>query len=201
METFPSPQMMPMLSGPRSREEAGHHVIRTHTKMSRDWTFSRPRKLYPGGALREFVATISISQRGVHISEKSRWWASLKTLRLNHMVSKGPLISWPRFKFTVCWMNGYVETVPLNLTQQKGLCFLLKGFCKAAHSSSHKGSPPHCQAYFYGSSPKQVQNSVGLGWALPLAGHWDTICKLSGNSKHCRLSNSLLIFSLSSETF
>ena len=101
------------------------------------------------------------------------------------------------FKFTVCWMNGYVEMVPLNLTHQKGLCFLLKGFCKAAHSSSHKGSCPHCQAYFYGSSPKQVQNSVGLRWALPLAGHWDTICKWSGNSKHCRLSNSLLIFSLS----
>lgn len=34
METFPSLQMMPMLSGPRSREDASHHVIRTHTKMS-----------------------------------------------------------------------------------------------------------------------------------------------------------------------
>lgn len=82
------------------------------------------------------------------------------------------------------------------------LCFFLKCFCNAASFSSHKCCLPHCQAYFYGSSPKQVQNSVGLRCALLLAaGHWNTICKLSGNSKHSRLSNSLLIFSFSSETF
>lgn len=101
------------------------------------------------------------------------------------------------FKFIVCWAKGYVEIVPLSLTHQEWLCFLLKGLCPLLLP---QGSPL-CQAYFYSPSPKQVQNSIGLRWALPLAGHWNTICKLSGNSKHCRLSNSLLIFSLSSETF
>lgn len=42
------------------------------------------------------------------------------------------------FKFAVYWARGYAEIVPLSLSHQKRLCFLLKGFCNAAHSSSHK---------------------------------------------------------------
>lgn len=191
---FPSLQtMLTMLSGYKSWGEVGHLVIRACTRMSN--IFIRPRKLYPHGHLREFAAIISISQRGVHVTEESRWQTGLKMPRLNHTCSKDLLLYPPQVQVHYGLLRLW-----LNSTHQKQLCFLLNGFCNAVHPSSHKGSP-HCQAYFYGSSPKQVQNSAGVRWTLPPSGHWSTICKLSGNSKHCRLSNSLLIFSLGSETF
>lgn len=54
--------------------------------------FIEPRKLYPHDHLREFAAITSITQRGVHISEESRWRASLNTPRRNHTCSEDPLL-------------------------------------------------------------------------------------------------------------
>lgn len=58
--------------------------------------FIEPRKSYPHSHLREPAAIISITHRGVHIREESRWWASLQTPRLNHTCSKDPLFYQPQ---------------------------------------------------------------------------------------------------------
>lgn len=125
--------MMLMLLGPQSWGEAGHFLIRACVRMSRDWIFTGPRKWYLHGHLREFASIIPISQRGVHISEESRRWASLKNAEAKpHMLKRYTALRITASQFTVYWTKGYVGIVPHNLSHQKWLCFLLKGYSNAA---------------------------------------------------------------------
>lgn len=123
---------------PRSWGEVGHLVIRAYTRMSRGWIVQGLPNC-TGTATWENVQPSSPLVRGVCISVKKAdgqqaskhrgWTTRVQKIRCSPDLS---------FKFTVCWTKGYVEIVPLNLGHQKRLCFLLKGFCNAAHSSSPK---------------------------------------------------------------
>ena len=135
---FPPPQRMLMLSAPRSWGEAGHLVIRARTRMSRGcilqslencthtatWENLRPSFPWLRGVC------MYVKKADGEQASKHQGWIT-HALKIHCSTNLIP-------KLTVRWTKGYVEIVPLNLSHLKRLCFLLKGFCNAAHSSSHK---------------------------------------------------------------
>lgn len=122
-------------------------------------------------------------------------------MRLNHCAQKIRLLYWPRFQVHCVLNLGLCWDRASQPRSSEMVVFPFRRLLKCCRT------PPIWAALLLAKPIFMVplQNAkckiVGLRWALPLAGHWNTICKLSGNSKHHRLSNSLLIFSLSSETF
>lgn len=85
-------QRMLMLSSPQVLRRGRPSCNQNLHKDVQGLDFIEPRKLYPHDHLREFAAITSITQRGVHISEESRWQASLNTPRLNHTCSEDPVL-------------------------------------------------------------------------------------------------------------
>jgi hypothetical protein len=155
------------------------------------------RKLSPSGCLRELSQPSPPLVRGMSREVKKTDGKLQNAMAERHMLRRWAALPDLSLIWTTCGIQGLRWDGTFASSHHKWL-FPFKGLLQCCPLLL-PGQTPCCQAYFYGLSPKQVQNSVGFSGILPLAS--ERHLQAEGNSKQNRLSHSLLIFSLSSETF